>query len=932
MGKLGDSRLDGGLGNDTIHRSAGQDITGLASADSIDVILDASGTPILDFSGKSEPVTFFIKDGRIVAGFGEQHATTAQILSAAFTFTDMASLQTDLTFGGSLAFDSILGVVDASGVSEIIGSSQPDKFHVQETATSSTLVLDGGVGADRYYFYADPTGANPIKAKVEDVGENLKEENVIEVIGSSGTDKMTITGGATEGSILLNDKVAAGQKQEVIYIPPSTSPSAYTDQLILRVRGDNVAPTLGGSSSGAADEIIVRSTSQTVPVRVEGGPGDDTVLVGGSTGSVKGVDGILSFLNPNANEGMGLGPLVLVGGYFDVATSQYVDDGHDTVIVDDSQDTEAVPQNKGNLNAFSEIREGISTPVEVGIVSGLGMVLSQIDDNDTPSDPSDDFVYQTDGRVEFEQFEVVDVRMGTQNDLFTIGGDYDLDKFSSTGGEANADLVVHSELPKKRLISPAEVLIVESTKGDGAHNEIQKVLVSNAVGGTFTLTFAGQTTTPIDYDASADEVRDALQALSNIGLGNVNVEKSITADGNTNFKVTFAGALGHADVALLTAHYANLVTDPNAAGITRMLRTFSGMSLVSGGGGDDEIRVLNTQDLSQSDAGDETGGLLQISATDGVKGVSSEVVTLTIGAKVGYFVLEFASGSDDTVPGAEQTIPLAFDDPYLKDYEAGDPGNAADYGKLRRALEDLRLVGTGFVDSVTQSGGTYTITFDNQLGNLPQLRAYATQLLIRGDAGQDTFHVQSIDEPTYLLGGDDADTINLNVALGAGGVSNVQPPEPLFVPIPAQATVNGINDLLTADGQKGGDAYLSYVFGGTINSQINLFDSGLPNEGTDSAILLGTEYDDLFLMRAAVADKGLAFVALLKPAQIETVVDGYAGGNEVQALTVQPGGTVVLSLTDPALNGGSKQTTNMIYLVDEGDGVHTAAEINAAPD
>ncbi|MHC4497645.1 MAG: hypothetical protein ACYS21_00865, partial [Planctomycetota bacterium] len=127
-----------------------------------------------------------------------------------------------------------------------------------------------------------------------------------------------------------------------------------------------------------------------------------------------------------------------------------------------------------------------------------------------------------------------------------------------------------------------------------------------------------------------------------------------------------------------------------------------------------------------------------------------------------------------------------------------------------------------------------------------------------------------------------------------------------------------------------GDAYINYLFGGTSNSQINLFDSGDALSGTDSALILGTDYDDLFLMRAAVAADGLAFVALLKHAKIETVIDGYTEGNEIQSLTVQPGGTMVLSLTDENINYGKEQRTNTIFLVEEGDGVNTATEINEA--
>jgi hypothetical protein len=227
----------------------------------------------------------------------------------------------------------------------------------------------------------------------------------------------------------------------VQYVAPSDDPNDFTDQLIIRIRGDNVDPVLGGSGTGGDDLIIVSSTSQMVPVRVEGGPGDDTVIVGGGP---EGLNNILSFFNPNANQGLGLGPLVLVGGYFDVATSEYINHDHDTVIIDDSQDS---GENFGNINAFIEQRLGLPDPIEVGIVSGLGMQLSRMHDNGTPDDITDDYLYETDGRVEFEGFEVVDVRLGTGADTMTIGGDYDLDKSSGTAGQPSAELKVSSEIP-----------------------------------------------------------------------------------------------------------------------------------------------------------------------------------------------------------------------------------------------------------------------------------------------------------------------------------------------------------------------------------------------------------------------------------------------------------------------------------------------------
>ena len=52
---------------------------------------------------------------------------------------------------------------------------------------------------------------------------------------------------------------------------------------------------------------------------------------------------------------------------------------------------------------------------------------------------------------------------------------------------------------------------------DQKTDEHQTVRVTNATGGTFTLTFNGQTTAPIAYNATAAQIDAALEALSNIG-------------------------------------------------------------------------------------------------------------------------------------------------------------------------------------------------------------------------------------------------------------------------------------------------------------------------------------------------------------------------------------------------------------------------------
>ncbi|MFI7240109.1 hypothetical protein [Streptomyces cyaneofuscatus] len=88
-------------------------------------------------------------------------------------------------------------------------------------------------------------------------------------------------------------------------------------------------------------------------------------------------------------------------------------------------------------------------------------------------------------------------------------------------------------------------------------NEVQSVAITGTpTGGTYTLTYSGQTTAPIVYNATAAQVRTALTALSNIGTGNV------TCTGGphpgTPVVVTFTGPLAGTDVAQMTGNAASL--------------------------------------------------------------------------------------------------------------------------------------------------------------------------------------------------------------------------------------------------------------------------------------------------------------------------------------------------------------------------------------
>lgn len=83
----------------------------------------------------------------------------------------------------------------------------------------------------------------------------------------------------------------------------------------------------------------------------------------------------------------------------------------------------------------------------------------------------------------------------------------------------------------------------------GGQNEVQRVTISgNPTGGTFTLTYAGQTTSALARTATAATVQAALIALSNIGTSDVTVTGAYPV-----WDVTFTGTLGRTDVAQMTA-------------------------------------------------------------------------------------------------------------------------------------------------------------------------------------------------------------------------------------------------------------------------------------------------------------------------------------------------------------------------------------------
>ncbi|HQY31578.1 MAG TPA: Ig-like domain-containing protein, partial [Thermomicrobiales bacterium] len=97
----------------------------------------------------------------------------------------------------------------------------------------------------------------------------------------------------------------------------------------------------------------------------------------------------------------------------------------------------------------------------------------------------------------------------------------------------------------------------QSTASSFIFNETQRVTIASAsapTGGTYTLTFGPNTTAGIAYNALPAAITSALEALANIGAGNVTVSAVTTRD----FYVTFRGALAGVDQAMMSCNAGGL--------------------------------------------------------------------------------------------------------------------------------------------------------------------------------------------------------------------------------------------------------------------------------------------------------------------------------------------------------------------------------------
>ena len=214
---------------------------------------------------------------------------------------------------------------------------------------------------------------------------------------------------------------------------------------------------------------------------------------------------------------------------------------------------------------------------------------------------------------------------------------------------------------------------------DQLTDEQQTVRVSNATGGTFTLTFNGQTTAPLAFNATAAQIDAALEALANIGANNIQTSGGPVNTANVN--VFFRRDLQQADQPLITG---------NATGLTGTTPTVTNATAAEGGWyqrptGDARRSTLNTNDLR--------GKVLRIRVKDSDIG-PADANKPDLGAGGAYTIpagnLFPLVGGAPQVKTRPEVYAMGFQNPFRLQVDENDVAYVSDYSPDARTPQRSR--------------------------------------------------------------------------------------------------------------------------------------------------------------------------------------------------------------------------------------------------
>ena len=218
---------------------------------------------------------------------------------------------------------------------------------------------------------------------------------------------------------------------------------------------------------------------------------------------------------------------------------------------------------------------------------------------------------------------------------------------STEGGNTTANLTGFTQTDFTQTQAAQNSLIkVDGYPTDSmATSELQTMSrVSSPTGGTYTLTYEGQTTSAIAHDANTDTIKAALEALSTVNTGDITVGGGANglADGDVTF--TFSTKLG--DVSMIYADGTNLV----AAGDPTMVETTKGIAAYISRSSNTVDDVIFGVALHLHDTTDASGE--ELTLTRDIKSVKDKINSLVDGYNFAVQFIQEKTGYNDVLKTA----------------------------------------------------------------------------------------------------------------------------------------------------------------------------------------------------------------------------------------------------------------------------------------
>ncbi len=382
------------------------------------------------------------------------------------------------------------------------------------------------------------------------------------------------------------------------------------------------------------------------------------------------------------------------------------------------------------------------------------------------------------------------------------------------------------------------IAVTEDTAGGGGTDEIQEIeLAEDAQGGSFTLTFGGDTTGLISAAATAGEVDTAFEALASIGVGNVDV----TGPAGGPWLVEFTGGgLEDTDQPLIeAAPYVDVSVETNGDAGTNEIQHLIVPAAATGG----NLRLLVTTpwglNAAQVDYDTDATGLQDALEALGVVGEGNVQVTEQ---PDGSFHIEFIEDLASTA-----IDPITVDTRFLA---GGGTVTIREFSPL--IVNEIQNVSIPNPDAVT---GTFQL----------EVTGYGTTGNI--DFGASAEDVEAA----------------LEAVVGAGNVSVTGAARAWEVEFTGALEGTDMDEMIVQNGQ-------SDITGGVI--QVDEIVAG--NDGEETTVLATTAFTDMtsvemFEIQGGAGDDTLILDTTEGPIYFE---DGlyFTGGSGLNRLILEPSG------------------------------------------